>query len=425
MTTPALNVEQNTQAVNVPFKQTHPISEVRAKEDRLKHWVLHSPLVTPVKVDRLKFFLHGYDSALASYLIDGFRFGFRVHFVGERLSYESPNLKSAIDQPDLVKAKLSRECAAGRIVGPFTTSPFPDFRTSHLGIVPKKDPSECRLIHHLSYPEGASVNDFIPDIYSTVKYASVGDASKSIKRLGRGCFMAKTDVKSAFRIIPIHPADYSLLGLKWENLYYFDRTLPMGLSSSCATFEAVSTALEWISIHHLGAKSVLHILDDFLFIAPTKDHCTRDLSNFVSLCEYIGVPLAPEKTVGPDSVLQFAGIILDSVRMEARLPDDKLAKCRQLLTVFLARRSVCLKELQSLIGLLNFTCLVVVPGRAFLRRLIDLTKGVRKPHHHIRLSKGAKLDIALWLRFLTDFNGKSFFLDDAWETSDTLKLYTD
>ena len=167
--------------------------------------------------------------------------------------------------------------------------------------------------------------------------------------------MAKTDVKSAFRIIPIHPADYSLLGLKWENLYYFDRTLPMGLSSSCAIFEAVSTALEWISIHHLGAKSVSHILDDFLFIAPTKAQCTRDLSNFVSLCEYIGVPLAPEKTVGPDSVLQFAGIILDSVRMEARLPDDKLAKCRQLLTVFLARRSVCLKELQSLIGLLNFT----------------------------------------------------------------------
>ena len=82
-------------------------------------------------MDRLKFFLHGYDSALASYLIDGFRFGFRVH-------YESPNLKSAIDQPDLVKAKLSRECAAGRIVGPFTTPPFPNFRTSPLGIVPKK-----------------------------------------------------------------------------------------------------------------------------------------------------------------------------------------------------------------------------------------------------------------------------------------------
>ena len=81
---------------------------------------------------------------------------------------------------------------------------------------------------------------------------------------------------------------------------------------------------------------------------------------------------------------------------------------------FQARRSVCLKELQWLIGLLNFTCLVVVPGRAFLRRMIDLTKGVNKPHHHIHLSRGAKLDIMLWLRFLDDFNGRS-----------SLQLYTD
>ena len=92
---------------------------------------------------------------------------------------------------------------------------------------------------------------------------------------------------------------------------------------------------------------------------------------------------------------------------------------------FQARRSVSLKELQSLIGLLNFTCLVVVPGRAFLRRMIDLTKGVKKPHHHIHLSRGAQSDIMLWLSFLEDFNGRSFFFSDFWETSQTLQLYTD
>ena len=111
--------------------------------------------------------------------------------------------------------------------------------------------------------------------------------------------------------------------------------------------------------------------------------------------------------------------------MEARLPEEKLQKCRSLLTEFLSRRSVCLKELQSLIGLLNFTCLVVVPGRAFLRRLIDLTKGVGKPHYHIRISQGARLDLDMWLRLLRDYNGRSFFLDDIWETSHTLQLYTD
>ena len=59
--------------------------------------------------------------------------------------------------------------------------------------------------------------------------------------------------------------------------------------------------------------------------------------------------------------------------MEACLPQEKLDKCRELLSTFLRRRKVTLLEIQSLTGLLNFAYMVVVPGRAFLRRLIDLS----------------------------------------------------
>lgn len=109
----------------------------------------------------------------------------------------------------------------------------------------------------------------------------------AIKATWEGCFLAKTDIKSAFRIIPIHPADYSLLGVKFDNLYYFDRCLPMGRSSSCNIFEAFSTALEWLAIHRLGASSVLHMLGDFLFIAKTKDRCEAYLGDFISLCHHL------------------------------------------------------------------------------------------------------------------------------------------
>ena len=81
----------------------------------------------------------------------------------------------------VTSAKLQKECDAERIVGPFATHLFSNLRTSPIGLVPKKDPSEFRLIHHLSYPQGTSVNDFIPDHCSTVKYASVEDATKSIQ----------------------------------------------------------------------------------------------------------------------------------------------------------------------------------------------------------------------------------------------------
>ena len=83
--------------------------------------------------------------------------------------------------------------------------------------------------------------------------------------------MAKTDIKSAFRIIPVHPKDHPLLGMKWDSQYFFDRTLSMGCSSSCAIFEAFSSTLEWLSKHLFHASSVVHILDDFLFIAPTRE----------------------------------------------------------------------------------------------------------------------------------------------------------
>ena len=50
-------------------------------------------------------------------------------------------------------------------------------------------------------------------------------------------------------------------------------------------------------------------------------------------------------------------------------------------------RSVTLKQLQYLIGLLNYACKVVIPGRTFLRRVINLTIGVSKPHYHVHLNQ--------------------------------------
>ena len=130
-----------------------------------------------------------------------------------------------------------------------------------------------------------------------------------------------------------------------------------------------------------------------------------------------------EKTFGPLTTLSFAGIELDSVLMEARLPPDKLNKCSALLWEFLRRKKATLREVQSLTGLLNFAC--SVPGRAFLRRLIDLTVGIQSPHHLIRLSKDVKEDLKVWQSFLSHFNGRSFFLEETWYSSSKLDLYTD
>ena len=133
----------------------------------------------------------------------------------------------------------------------------------------------------------------------------------------------------------------------------------MGCSSSCNIFETFSTALEWIAKDTLQASSVIHILDDFLFIGPSKAKFQIELDNFLYVCRRISVPIAD---YGPTNALQFAGITSDTTLMEARLPEDKLTKCRIQFADFCSLKSVTLKELQSLIGLLNFACCVVIPA---------------------------------------------------------------
>ena len=94
--------------------------------------------------------------------------------------------------------------------------------------------------------------------------------------------------------------------------------------------------------------------------------------------------------------------------MEARLPPNKLVKCLDLITGFLRRRKVTLREIESLTGLFNFACTVVIPGRGFLWYLVDLTIGIYSPHFLTRLTRDVE-DLKVWQQFLSGFNSCSFF----------------
>ena len=146
------------------------------------------------------------------------------------------------------------------------------------------------MIHHLSFPQGSSVNDGIPAEFSSVHYATISGAIQVIKTVGKGCFMGKTDIKNAFRIIPIHPDDYHVLGMFWKGQYYYDKCMPMGCSSSCRTFELFSSALEWIARDKLKINHLDHILDDFFIVAPTYDLCQRQMTLFVIYVIIWGFP---------------------------------------------------------------------------------------------------------------------------------------
>ena len=280
------------------------------------------------------------------------------------------------------------------------------------------------MIHHLSHPAGSSVNDYIPREYTSVQYGSVDDAVRLICQFPDP-YLAKTDIRHAFRIIPIRPEEWPLLGFHWRGAAYVDLALPMGCASSSQTFQLFSDALVWISQNKFSVGPVVSVLDDFLFIGATKTECQQSLDGFRRMCDALCVPLRPDKTVEPCRSLQFLGVMLDIDRRELRLPLDKVQRARAEVARIMARRKAPLRQVQSCIGLLNFACLAVPLGRPFLRRMYDLCRGVSRPHHRVRITRTARLDLSAWKILLASFNGRSMLEECRWEREPGLLVETD
>ena len=334
-------------------------------------------VVTPVNVVKLYQALSNHpEREFVKKLCSELREGARIGYSGPRRPRFSNNLPTAYLNPELVTGNLADEVAKGRTMGPFPTPPppFENFQVSPIGLAPKTHSDKFRTIFHLSFPksETSSINYFIEKDDFSLQYITIDNAIAAIQKFGPGCYMGKTDIESAFRLIPVHLDDWELLGMCWNGQYYFDKALPFGLRSAPYIFSQLSDAIEWILLNECSISFVCHILDDFLIVEPPchtpppDSLCRASLSSMILTFQKLNIPISTAKTEGPSQIIQFMGIILDSGKMEARLPEDKVERIKSTLSTFQSQRSTTLQELQSLIGTLNFACKVIPPGRPFL-----------------------------------------------------------
>ena len=365
------------------------------------------------------------DKVFVRQLIDSLRQGCKIGYTGPQFTYIALNLQSASQQPEVIDATLRDECEAGRILGPFDQPPLPNFRTSGLGLVPKHD-GGWRIIYHLSAPFAQSINDFIdPHAYS-LSYCTIDDAYKILNELGPGALMSKIDLKNAFRLIPVRPEDWNVLGICWRNRFFVDTCLPFGLRSAPYLFNQLSIAIHWVLQHSYGVHHLLHYLDDFFTAGPANSsQYSENLQSMFTLCSNINAPIKLSKVEGPTTSLTFLGIHINSNTMEASILDERKQALLSELTRMRRRDKCTQRELLSLIGKLSFCCKVLPAGRIFLRRMIDLSHTVACLHHHISLTTEAYLDIQWWIDFLPSWSGTILILNTRWIPSSALNLYTD
>ena len=415
-------------------------------------------IVTPVNAALLKSYLTeaNYPQSEIDFLYSGFMAGFTIGYQGPidraNLSKNIP-FKAGIGDEIELWNKIMIEVEANRVACPFTDGvPYINFMQSPIGLVPKHS-DKTRMIFHLSYNFSEkscdkSLNHFTPKHMCMTKYNNLDYAVQTCMRLRGGdlrhpLVLAKTNLVSAFRMLPILPEHHRWLIFKATNpstgkvCFFADKCLPFGTSVSCSHYQHFSNALKTIIEHWTNKQySVTNYLDDFLFIEYTRSACNEMVRKFFHLCNELGVPIALEKTEWGSDQVVFLGILVDGKNLMLRVPVDKKDKALRLLNHFSSKKKATVNELQQLTGFLNFLTKAIFPGRAFTRRMyskyshiLDDKNGKYKKYHHVRLDREFKFNCQVWQSFLSGYEqalvSRPMLDVNKFETSTTIGFYTD
>ena len=364
------------------------------------------------------------DQRFRRYIVEGIKSGFRVGFNGLHTRSASNNMLSAMEKPEVIRDYLAKECSEGRVLGPLDPTQFPEVHVSCFGVIPKGTTGKWRLILDMSAPEGASVNDGIDGSLTSLSYVGIQDAAAAVVDRGQGTLLAKVDIKSAYRNIPVHPDDRWLMGMLWDGFLYIDTALPFGLRSAPKIFTAVADAVGWVAKQE-GAGFVIHYLDDFLVVgAPNSVECRQSLETLPAVFNRLGLPMAMEKQEGPSTSLDFLGFTLDTQSMMVQLPPGKLTELVELLQQWRGHKSCTCRELESLAGKLAHAARVVQPGKTFMGRIFQLLGGVRQAHHRACLNLSFRSNIEWWYTFIEGWNGVSL-MKPGLGTRQSVHIWTD
>ena len=253
--------------------------------------------MTPINAEILNKLLKesNYDMKETEFLIEGFTQGFNIGYQGsEKRQSKANNLPLRVGSQTELWNKVIKEVKLGRVAGPYKEVPFDNYIQSPIGLVPKDGNSgKTRLIFHLSYDFGEeedkkSLNHHTPDEICSVKYHDLDDAvqscldvckvkSQNDSEQGKknivfqdniecedyddtndnddedSIFMGKTDVQSAFHLVPLSVWSWAWLVMfaihprTKEKLFFIDKCLPFGASISCSIFQRFSNALKYLA----------------------------------------------------------------------------------------------------------------------------------------------------------------------------------
>ena len=349
--------------------------------------------------------LQGYsDSNLPDFL----EFGWPVHCQPTAMLTPTwHNHPSARQCPADIEHYLNTELGFDALGGPYATQPFVYMQLSPLMTKDKKDSVHKRVIMDLSWPDATSVNDAIQgewyvDGPMTMTLPTMDYMEGRLLELGRGAYLYKTDLARGYRQLRVDPSDWPLLGFTYQGQFYFDMCPPFGLRTSALCMQRTSEGIVWI--HAQRGYISRAYLDDFGGAEGTLHRAERALSTLQNIMAELGVREAKHKVCQPAQRMIWLGLWYDTIAMTISIPQEKLEEIMCVLKGWEAKHKASRKDMQRLLGLLQFVASVSPPTRVFTNRMLANLREMPKRGTET-LSLGFRDDLRFFLDLLPAYNG--------------------
>ena len=190
----------------------------------------------------------------------------------------------------------------------------------------------------------------------------------------------------------------------------------MGMRTASYIAQRVTNAIRFI--HEKMKFFLLNYVDDFLG-AELKNKVDRAFQHLTQLLATLGVETAPDKIIPPTTRLEFLGVTFDAQKMTVEVSADRVKDMVVELNSWNLKTRATRKEVESLVGKLQFASKCIKPGRTFIARLLQWLRGMNRKSQY-SIPPEARKDMAWWGKCLQQYNGISIMYVTRIPGTDTI-----
>ena len=258
---------------------------------------------------------------------------------------------------------------------------------------------KLRLVLDLGF-----VNEFL--VKTNFKYEDLRDV---VDFLEEGDFFIKFDIKSGYHHIEILEEHKKNLGFFWDfgnvRRFFIFEVLPFGLASASLAFSKMMRVFvkNWRGV---GINVVIYI-DDGLSASESSRQCRISGSKIKDDLRRAGIVLNQEKSCwNPTQVGSFLGFIVDTLKMELRVPEKKVEALLTLMGKMLLKETVSAKEMARAAGTVISMSPALGPvANLFTRYMYCFIQSSHSWFADRIMPAEAKIELSFWLNNLKPRNG--------------------